>query len=671
MKYFLLFIYFISFFTFAQESKIDSLKTVLKSANSEETKLSTLECLNKILIGKSSLEKSLPYFFEMASTANNLGNDKLESRAYTYISEANKNKMDSIKAIEFAKKALLIDDKNNFLKGYLIDINQLGRVYHHFQYDKKAIKTYKKGINEFYKNEQEKCLFILAQIYSNLSISYDKLGKTNKSIEVLLKAVEIAEKTNSANQKSYGLYTLGYKYMDLENYKKAEKYFLKSLKFSDSVSLQIYANMNHHALGVNYSRWGKYKKAVKQDNIALKYFRKQGNKLYEFDVLNNIAVLYGRMDIPDSTVKYGELALQIAKEMKHKLAISGANITLSNAYLNLKQYTKAESILIRVAKDTVNSNIIDENGKEAIYSDFSEIYEGQKRYKKSLEFYKKLKILSDSINKKKLDSKFSNIETKYQTEKKEKENLQLKADKATQELQLIKEAKQKQYFAFALLASLLTLGIFGFYYQQNKKQKAIIENLQKDLHHRVKNNLAIIDSLVEDIKDEFNNEKFILKLTDLQNRIDSINEVHQQLYQNTDITNLKFKKYVEKLANNVQHSFAKENIKINNNINDSFTLDVEKSFPIGLIINEFLTNSFKYAFTDKEKGIVNVDLKEKGVNYLLSLSDNGKGLPDDFDISKQDSFGVDVMQLLSKQLKGTFTLDGTNGVNLQIEFPKV
>lgn len=376
------------------------------------------------------------------------------------------------------------------------------------------------------------------------------------------------------------------------------------------------------------------------------------------------------MDQPRIVVDYADKALKIAENINHRLAINGAKQTLSSAYIDLGQYEKAEKYLLEIAKDTVDINLISRETKMSIYKNLSSVYEGKKDFKKSLMYFTKFKNVNDSILIDKRDSNVTEIETKYQTEKKEKENLQLKADKAEQELLLEKENKRKWYFALGLLVALLTLGVFIFYYKRNQEQKTVIENLQKDLHHRVKNNLAIIDALIDDIKDEFDNEKFKTKLTELQNRIDSINEVHSQLYLNTDITNLKLKKYVEKLANNVQQSFAKENIVIKQDIDNALKLNVDKSFPVGLIINEFLTNSFKYAFDDDKKGIVTVSIIEKAQTYLLTLSDNGKGFPKDFDISKLDSFGLDVMKLLSKQLKGTFLLDGTNGVNLNIEFPK-
>ncbi|MFV0573751.1 MAG: histidine kinase dimerization/phosphoacceptor domain -containing protein [Xanthomarina gelatinilytica] len=686
MKQLLLFITFFIGLSlgFGQESKIDSLKIALDQSNTQKSKLFILDSLNSLLISGTSLNDALPYFTEMADISKSLNNYELETKAYKYISEAYIKKMDSSKAFYFAKKALDINKNRNNLNGYLLDINQLGRAYHHFQLYEKAIETYNKGIIEYNENGGENKLTVLSTIYSNLSAAYDKTGQTDNSIKAILKGVEIAEKTNAPTQKSYSLYLLGYKYMGIDNYKKAEEYFLKSLKFSDSVSLQTYVNMNHHGLGINYSRWGIYDKALHHNKIALDFFRKQNDKLYEFDVLNNIAIVYQKINRYDSVVKYGELALKIAKEINHKLAISGANLTLSNAYLNLKQYNKAEIILLEIAKDTITPNIIDNNSKSAIFSNLSEVYEGKNNYKKSLEYHKKFKKISDSINKQNLDSKFSDIETKYQTEKKEKENLQLKADNTEQAL-LTQKANARNWI---LGLGILLLSVSAFFIWRRYKaeakakqiisdqkdeieqQKNMVEILQKELHHRMKNNLSFIDLFINLAKGRFEDKAYQNKLNELQNRMRSMFEVHKQLFKKDDVTSVQAKNYIDTLVENVKQAYEKNTVTITNTTSENEMLLANTSFPVGLIVNEFVTNSYKYAFEDQKEGTIYIALTSQDNIYKLVLKDNGKGLPKDFDINELDSFGLETIQLLTKEYGGTFTIDGANGVAMNITLPK-
>ena len=306
----------------------------------------------------------------------------------------------------------------------------------------------------------------------------------------------------------------------------------------------------------------------------------------------------------------------------------------------------------------------------SLYNSLYKVDKHNKNYKEALFYHEKLKHLNDSILKAQRDSKVAEVETRYQTEKKEKENLKLKAEKAQQELLLAKESKQNTYLSAGILIAITGLGIFAFYYRRNKRQKDLIEHLQKDLHHRIKNNLAVIDALIEDIKDEFDDTNIHAKLNELQNRINSINEIHRQLYFNKDITHLNLKTYLDKISHSIQESFGKNDVTIDNKVPESFKLEVNTSFPIGLIVNEFLTNSFKYAFDGQSNGKITIDLIEKGRNYVLKLSDNGKGLPPDLDIENLDSFGLSIMQLLAKQLKGIFRIQSKNGVQIEIEFPK-
>ena len=110
-------------------------------------------------------------------------------------------------------------------------------------------------------------------------------------------------------------------------------------------------------------------------------------------------------------------------------------------------------------------------------------------------------------------------------------------------------------------------------------------------------------------------------------------------------------------------------MKIEKTVKDQLHLHADKSFPVGLIINEFLTNSYKYAFGSNE-GKVKIEMTDLGSDYQLLLSDNGKGLPENFDLKTSDTFGLRIMKLLTEQLNGEFRLSNNDGVNLTINFPK-
>ncbi len=285
-------------------------------------------------------------------------------------------------------------------------------------------------------------------------------------------------------------------------------------------------------------------------------------------------------------------------------------------------------------------------------------------------------LLNDSLNRAREKLRNEYISTKFLTEEKDKENLTLKQQKAEQTLLTEKEKTQKWAIGGGLVVSLAGLAFFFIAYSKNKKQKeeiekqkVLVEDLQRELHHRLKNNLSFIDFFITLAKGKFPDASYREKLDELQNRINSMFEVHKQLFKKEDVTSVNAKTYISALVENVKKAYDRPNITLEENVENT-NLRADISFPIGLIINEFVTNSYKYAFPNNESGVISISLKAHSGKYILILTDNGKGLPADFDIDKLDSFGMETIKLLTQEYKGSFKLNGNKGVKMEISFPK-
>ncbi len=458
-------------------------------------------------------------------------------------------------------------------------------------------------------------------------------------------------------------------YLDRKQYDKAKKYSQKGIRELEKLDYEYkwyFMAIYHRTLGMIYVEEKQYNKATQEFLIIWKNKDKNSFQ-FNFDINNKLADCYYLAKEYNKALKFSTQAIEIAEKVQDSLWITSAYTVKADIFNKLGKSSTAKKMLQKIAKNIPKQPVYIQ---KTFYNSLIETYKLNNDYKQAFTNLSLLSRLKDSTNRILLDSKVAQLETQYQTEKKEKENLQLREEKAQQELLLQKENQQKWILFVALLAMILALGVFAFYYKRNKKQKEVIERLQRELHHRIKNNLAVIDSLVEDIKQDMEKGNVAQRLTDLQNRIVSINEIHSQLYRNEDITNLSLQKYVQVLAANIANSFANPNIEVQQEIPVNLQVETEKLFPVGLIINEFITNSYKYAFEAQQQGIVQISVKETAKEYQLHLADNGKGLPKDFNIAKLTSFGMEVIQLLSKQLQGTFELNGTNGVQININFPK-
>ncbi|MGC9516221.1 MAG: sensor histidine kinase [Methanomicrobiales archaeon] len=205
-----------------------------------------------------------------------------------------------------------------------------------------------------------------------------------------------------------------------------------------------------------------------------------------------------------------------------------------------------------------------------------------------------------------------------------------------------------------------------------KKVMSKNEMLLKEIHHRVKNNLQIISSILNLQSFYLTDKKSLEALTDCKNRVRSMGMVHEKLYQSGDFAKIEVKDYIESVALEIFKSYAlnPEQIKVKMEIED-ISLDINQSIAIGLIVNELLTNSIKYAFPQK-KGNIEIKISKKGDDKIsMLIQDDGIGFPADFELVKSETLGLQLVNNLVSQLDGEITLDRSSGTKFIIEFPLI
>jgi two-component sensor histidine kinase len=196
------------------------------------------------------------------------------------------------------------------------------------------------------------------------------------------------------------------------------------------------------------------------------------------------------------------------------------------------------------------------------------------------------------------------------------------------------------------------------------------ELLLKEIHHRVKNNLEMVSSLLklQSVKTKDAEAKGVMEAS--QNRVQSMGIIHQKLYQGDNLASIEMKDYFQNLSENLLDAFGlSEKVKVKYDM-DPVELDVDTAVPIGLIVNELLTNSLKYAFPDDQKGEIELSLKETEKNKLhLLVADNGIGQSDHTTV-KGTGFGSQLVKLLTMQLQGKMNASYENGTRLSFWLEK-
>lgn len=213
---------------------------------------------------------------------------------------------------------------------------------------------------------------------------------------------------------------------------------------------------------------------------------------------------------------------------------------------------------------------------------------------------------------------------------------------------------------------------------ERTKQKKELEEviLQKDLflreiHHRLKNTFQLIISLINLQLRTKNVEEDKAKelLQEFKSRIVSMSLVHKELYNSSNISSITFHGYVSKLVEQIKRVFPDKNIDVEI-ISDNLILELDQSIPCGLIINELIFNSFKYAFEKDQSGKIFISIKERGKIITIQVQDNGKGFPDDMNFEKLTSVGLRLIKELTEQLSGHITRYNDNGSCTEITFQK-
>ncbi|EMY62118.1 histidine kinase dimerization/phosphoacceptor domain -containing protein [Leptospira terpstrae] len=197
--------------------------------------------------------------------------------------------------------------------------------------------------------------------------------------------------------------------------------------------------------------------------------------------------------------------------------------------------------------------------------------------------------------------------------------------------------------------------------------------LLKELQHRVKNTLAIISGLLNLESFKVENEVAKQSFLNAQSRIMSMSKVYENLYQSEDLESVDLRKYIEDLVFSLHDIFVLNPTKIRFDVKlEDVRLDLKRTLPLGLILNELLTNALKYAYPNDKGGDIRIHLSRSNENIILSVGDDGEGLPDSVNIEKGNHFGYELIRSLTSQLKGVFSSVSKKGegLNIMISFPQ-
>lgn len=488
------------------------------------------------------------------------------------------------------------------------------------------------------------------------------------------------------------------------------KEYDKAINQQKKLIEQVYSKKDHHREAGAWNNMGLCWLDLQQPDSALFCFRKARDcwhkKLASVSIIThsdslffvvldaNMAVAYNRKQQFKKAVPILINYVSIFKRISDENRVVSGLIELGRSFLGLQDYKKAIKYLneaSEILKGDSSLNGYEENLRVRI-----EVLEQSKNIEDAYFYYKKWVAYTDSISKVENKSRAKLLEIEYEIDSK---NNEINRQKLMLSQAKISSEKQKGLHRTLVLGILLMLIIvlilIGNSMQRKKRtanlhaknkqieqQKQIIEKslgeketLLKEIHHRVKNNLQLINGIFElqAAKSDDNKVKEIIE--EGQNRVRTMALIHQQLYQNEDLRIINFQEYLDKLVNDIAIASNKPGQKIGITINaNNLSFDVNTSISLGLIVNELVTNTFKHGFKDRTLGEIVVSIKDlKQDGYELTVKDNGKGLPVNFDPHSSKSLGLRLVDGLSRQLDGSYLFipcesSGKTGAHFVVRF---
>ncbi|MEP4532243.1 MAG: histidine kinase dimerization/phosphoacceptor domain -containing protein [Cyclobacteriaceae bacterium] len=498
---------------------------------------------------------------------------------------------------------------------------------------------------------------------------YNK-SRYDSSIYYYFKALDIANEHNIPHHSV--LENVGLIYERQSNDSLAEVFYLSALdgfiSEKDSVGMaSIYIN-----LAILSMHQGEIDESINFAGKSIAISEGLGDQ-FELAVAHlNLGVTYQTYDNEASLIEFKKSAQLFEKVGDlNGVAYSYLNLGVSQAYLGDQRkanfwFEKAQALAEQENFDETKLETLKHWSRaDSLFGDYESAY---RRYYEYANLERELAVREkvEEINL---------AQSQFDFALKEKENDLLQAENQVQKGKII----QKNTLLISSAMVLVILFVFAAYWyrqvQEKHRKNALlteqnekIETLMRELHHRVKNNLQVISSLLGLQSSRLDDPTAKKAVLEGKSRVRAMSLIHQRLYQKEGITEMNFQSYVSDLVADLKESYMPEgDVNIDLSVPD-LSLDIEKILPLGLILNELISNSFKYAFEDIQQPLIKVEMLKEGDNFALNISDNGKGIQTDIKLDQAKSFGLKLVNLLVKQLNGSLTMENSHGLSYKISF---
>ena len=535
-----------------------------------------------------------------------------------------------------------------------------------------------------YYNESEKYFsgqndsLTLMKVYLEKGNTLKVLSLYDKSYDYLMKALSISQSIDSIRWQAVITIHLAEHARAMGNKENALMYIDRAFNIHNISSLkgEDLAELYHRKAAIEHE-FGTPEKAEDYSLQSLKLSEPAGNLHQQATSYNELGYYYSTHATGDRALNYYSKAEEIWKKLNFKRYYIWVWRNISRQYGLSKHYEQSNQLLKQILVVSEPNRWDEVSADVAQQAAFN--YEELKRPDSALAYYKKFIAFRASAEAKVKSSEFQDVIVKYATREKEQQLRKQEEATAQAKREEEKASSQRNFILFLLGVLVILFMIIGYLSLKMKRQNILLAEssikiasinrqlqselsqkniLFSELHHRVKNNLAILSGLINLQKDLVTDAISKDILLDTQNRIYSIAMIHRTLYSENNSENIDFQKYLMELSNSLIATYKKSKEKIECHVDLPYIfININKGVPLALIMNELLSNSLKHAFQHRERGKITVNANIENGLLHLHYYDDGPGFNADFENLPTSSLGLQLVKILSEQLDAEFNYE--------------
>lgn len=519
----------------------------------------------------------------------------------------------------------------------------------------------------FFRARADTASLVTAQI--NRAIVYKNRGWYEKALESAYDALSYQERQKPGKAVATNFENIGAVYAQIKDYGKALHFFRRSLQIRRIIGHVSGMHKAYNSIGNAYLNTGQYDSALVNLKLAEAIRGESKDSSAWASTLELLGVAYLKTGEWIKADNYLQKALDVKKMSGERLAEGSVLNMLGELALKTKRYDQARTYL-DLADDKVR-NVSLSLLKQTLELKVA-LYKALQHAPLALRYAEELLVVNDSLLTQDDQKKLAAMQMQYEVEKSGQQIKLLENDKRLQAL----EISSKRFWINGLVLFIVILvagaGIIYSQYRQVRMSKSKIELLLSELHHRVKNNLQILSSLFSLQTQLVKDEAAIQVMRSSEGRVNAMALIHKKLYGGAAGRTINLREYLDELLQYLAHSYDFRDTKGKMVLMcDYDAVDVDKAIPLGLIVNELVSNALKYAFGEQQaEAFIEVLVERRSSMMLISIQDNGRGMGTINDLSTK-SFGLKMVFMLLKELKGKMDVHSQGGTRFSMEIPNI